>query len=61
MSTLSDVYYLEGKLNQSDKAILELVGKVQYLIDFIDSKGFLEDGRFIFPDGDTWMPKRLMQ
>lgn len=29
--------------------------RVQYLIDMINELHLLKDGRFTFPDGDTWI------
>ena len=34
--------------------VKELTAKVQQLVDFLDSKGLLEEGAFTFPDGDVW-------
>lgn len=27
---------------------------IQYLIDYLDGEGLLEEGCFTFPDGTTW-------
>lgn len=37
------------------KAVVkELTGKIQFLVEWADSKGLLEDHAFTFPDGDVW-------
>ena len=35
------------------------VGKTQFLIDFMDKSGWLEEHMFTFPDGDTWEASSL--
>ena len=37
--------------------IEELTGKIQFLVEWIDAKGLLEDHQFEFPDGDVWKSK----
>jgi hypothetical protein len=32
----------------------DALNKVQYLIDFMNKRGLLEEGGFCFPDGDIW-------
>ena len=32
----------------------ELLAKVQYLVDYLEGRGLLEEHCFTFPDGDTW-------
>jgi len=34
--------------------IKELTDKIQFLVDWADSSGFLEGHAFTFPDGDIW-------
>ena len=34
--------------------VTELTGKVQLLVELLDSKGLLEEHVFTFPDGDVW-------
>ena len=35
-------------------AYIDVVGKVQYLVNWMKEQGLLEDGVFTFPDGETW-------
>jgi len=39
--------------------IQEQTAKIQYLVDWADSKHLLEDGAFTFPDGDTWKARDI--
>lgn len=41
-------------MTPEDEYISELEHRVQYLVDFLQKRGLLEDGTFTFPDGDTW-------
>lgn len=34
--------------------ISELEAKLQFLVDYLDKSGLLEEHSFTFPDGDTW-------
>ena len=34
--------------------ISELSAKLQFAVDFMNSRGLLDEGAFTFPDGDTW-------
>ena len=34
--------------------IKELSDKIQFLVEWADSRGLLEDHAFTFPDGDVW-------
>lgn len=37
------------------KAVVkELTSKVQFLVEWLDDRGLLEDHCFTFPDGDVW-------
>jgi len=36
------------------RVIAELMGKIQFLVDWADGNKMLNDGSFTFPDGDTW-------
>lgn len=37
-----------------DEELVDLATKLQYLVDFLDSRGMLPDRCFTFPDGYTW-------
>lgn len=32
----------------------DLATKLQFLVDYMDKCGYLDEHRFTFPDGDTW-------
>lgn len=34
--------------------VVDLAAKVQFLVDYMNSEGLLEEGCFTFPDGETW-------
>jgi hypothetical protein len=36
----------------------DCAAKIQYLVDWADGRGLLEEHVFTFPDGDTWEAKR---
>ena len=37
----------------------ELTSKIQWLVEFLDHKGLLEDHSFTFPDGDVWKTRDI--
>lgn len=39
--------------------VKELTAKIQFLVDWIDQRGLLEDHAFTFPDGDYWKSRDL--
>lgn len=43
----------ESLLEQCKEEVQDLAAKVQFLVNWMDSHGHLEDGTFTFPDGDT--------
>lgn len=34
--------------------VTELVARVQFLVDYMDTRELLSEGCFTFPDGETW-------
>lgn len=40
------------------RSTLMLDSYVQYLVNYLDSIGALDDGSFTFPNGDTWESTR---
>lgn len=45
---------LEGALWRCNEAYQEEAGRTQYVINWLNKQGLLEEGCFTFPDGDTW-------
>ena len=41
-------------IHSEEAAYQEIMGKLQYLVDYMDDCGYLDDGIFTFPDGDYW-------
>ena len=39
------------------EVITELMAKIQFLVDWMESQHLLEDHAFTFPDGDIWKAK----
>jgi len=46
------------KVERNREAATDYAAKVQFLINWADSRGLLEEHVFTFPDGDTWEAKR---
>lgn len=41
-------------LLEAGSVIKDLNARIQYLVDYIDGEGRLEEHCFTFPDGETW-------
>jgi hypothetical protein len=50
-----------GSFERVCKEIEQLRARVQFLIDWADKLGYLEDHCFTFPDGETWYASQEIQ
>lgn len=39
-----------------ESALQDARDRTQFLVNFMNRSGWLEDGTFTFPDGETWKP-----
>lgn len=49
-----EAHDLHTTIEQRVKEAWELNRKVQFLVDWVDGQGLLEEHLFTFPDGDSW-------